>query len=131
VERVEVNPWEWSKAAGFSQAVETGGASRILFLAGQTGVGSDGTLPPDADMGQQVRQAFSNLVAVLEARAMSTRDIVRLTLYTTDVDEFLGVFPALRSEFLGDNLPAMTLLGISRLAFPGMKVELEATAVAD
>jgi 2-iminobutanoate/2-iminopropanoate deaminase len=54
-------------------------------------------------------------------------DIVKVTIYTTDVDELLAVFGS-ATELLGDNLPAMTLVGVTRLAFPEIKVEIEATA---
>lgn len=53
---------------------------------------------------------------------------MRLTYYTTDVDALLGVWPLI-TQRLADNRPASTLLGVARLAFPEMLVEIEATAV--
>jgi enamine deaminase RidA (YjgF/YER057c/UK114 family) len=53
-----------------------------------------------------------------------------MTIYTTDVDGFIGVSSAdTRLADVG-NLPAMTLIGVARLAFPELKVEIEVTAVA-
>lgn len=128
MERSDVNPWEWSKAFGFSQAVEIRGAERILFCSGQTGIAADGSPPSSADMGDQVRTAFENLGAVLAAGGLAASDVVRVTYYTTDVDELVTVLGPLASAFFGDTLPASTLLGVARLAFPQLKIEIEATA---
>lgn len=128
MERTDVNPWDWSLAFGYSQAVQVSGAGRILFCAGQTATGPDGAPPTTTDVGEQLMMAFANLRTVLEAADMTLADIVRWTLYTTDVDAALaGYGPAI--EQLAPNLPAATLIGVTRLAFPELKVEVEATAV--
>jgi enamine deaminase RidA (YjgF/YER057c/UK114 family) len=127
MERTDVNPWEWSKAFGFSQAVELSGFSQILLCSGQTATRDDGSPPTTSDMGEQVREALSNLTTVLDTAGMTMANVVKLTIYTTDVDELLAAYGS-ASEFLGDNLPAITLIGVTRLAFPELKVEIEATA---
>jgi enamine deaminase RidA (YjgF/YER057c/UK114 family) len=127
VERTDINPWEWSKAFGFSQAVNVSGASQVLLCSGQTATGADGAPPTTTDMAEQVQIALDNLSTVLAAAGMTMADVVKLTIYTTDVDELLGAYGT-ASEFLGDNLPAITLVGVTRLAFPELKVEIEATA---
>ena len=126
--RTEVNPWEWSKAFGFSQAVEVRGAERVLICSGQTGIAADGSPPTTSDMGEQVKKAFENLGVVLQAAGLAASDVVRVNYYTTDVDELIAVLGPLASEFFGETLPASTLLGIARLAFPRLKIEIEATA---
>ncbi|HEX3793468.1 MAG TPA: Rid family hydrolase [Acidimicrobiales bacterium] len=128
MDRTDVNPWEWSKAFGFSQAVDVRGAERILICSGQTGIAEDGSPPSSSDMGDQVEKAFENLGAVLQAAGLSASDVVKVNYYTTDVDELIAVLGPLASEFFGDNLPASTLLGVTRLAFPQLKIEIEATA---
>jgi enamine deaminase RidA (YjgF/YER057c/UK114 family) len=127
MDRNDINPWEWSKAFGFSQAVDLLGAQRIVMCSGQTATGADGSPPTTSDMGEQVRLAFENLVTVLAGAGMTVADVVRLTIYTTDVDELFGAYGT-AAEFLAPNLPAMTLIGVTRLAFPELKVEIEATA---
>jgi enamine deaminase RidA (YjgF/YER057c/UK114 family) len=127
MERTDINPWEWSKAFGFSQAVDVSGHSHLLLCSGQTASGDDGAPPTTSDMAEQIEKAGANLAKVLERAGMTLADIVRLTIYTTDVDEFMGSYEA-AAGLLGDNLPAMTLIGVSRLAFPEIKVEIEATA---
>jgi enamine deaminase RidA (YjgF/YER057c/UK114 family) len=127
MERTDVNPWEWSKAFGFSQAVDVSGAAHLLLCSGQTATRDDGSPPTTSDMGEQVRESLSNLTTVLGAAGMSVENIVKLTIYTTDVDELLAAYGS-AAELLGDNLPAITLVGVTRLAFPELKVEIEATA---
>src|SRR5271155_905580 len=126
--RTEVNPWEWSKAFGFSQAVEVRGAERVLICSGQTGIAADGSPPATSDMSEQVKKAFENLGVVLQAAGLAASDVVRVNYYTTDVDELIAVLGPLASEFFGETLPASTLLGIARLAFPQLKIEIEAIA---
>ena len=126
--RTDVNPWEWSKNFGFSQAVEVKGAERLLLCSGQTAIDDDGAAPKTSDMGEQVKKAFANLGAVLKQAGLSAADVVRVNYYTTDVDELIMVLGPLAGEFFGSNIPASTLLGVARLAFPELKIEIEATA---
>jgi enamine deaminase RidA (YjgF/YER057c/UK114 family) len=80
-------------------------------------------------MRKQIEQAFRNLEAVLKASGFSLANVVRLNYYTTDVDGFLSA-----SDVVGSLLaeaacqPSGTLLGVSKLAFPGLMIEIEATA---
>ena len=126
--RTEINPWEWSEAFGFAQAVQLSGAEQLLLCSGQTGIGDDGSPPTTADMGEQVKKAFENVGKVLDAAGLDASHVVRVNYYTTDVDELITVLGPLASEFFRDNLPASTLLGVGRLAFPELKIEIEATA---
>jgi enamine deaminase RidA (YjgF/YER057c/UK114 family) len=126
--RTDVNPWEWSKAFGFSQAVDLTDVQHVLVCSGQTAIGDDGAPPPTTDMGDQVRKALENLGTVLQAAGLAPTDVVKVNYYTTDVDELITVLGPLASEFFQGNLPASTLLGVARLAFPELKIEIEATA---
>jgi len=127
-----VNPWKWQDDLGFSQAVETSGMQRVLACAGQTSVDANGAPLHPGDMGAQVKQALDNLEAVLEQAGLGLANVVRLNFYTTDVDAFLPASGeiAQRVRAAGGAPPAGTLLGVTRLAFPELLVELEATAVA-
>jgi enamine deaminase RidA (YjgF/YER057c/UK114 family) len=124
----EVNPWEWSKAFGFSQAVKVTELRELLVCSGQTAMGPDGSLPASADMGQQVRVALENVVTVLEAGGMTPSDIVMSKIFTTDVDACIAVLGQTVQEVLGSILPASTLVGVERLAFPELMVEIEVLA---
>lgn len=82
-------------------------------------------------MRAQIQLALDNIKAVLAAAGMTLANIVHLNFYTTDVDSFLQNAGVLAEPF-GDVAvaPAGTLLGVTRFAFPGLLIELEATAVA-
>lgn len=124
----EINPWEWSKAFGFSQAVKLNEPRELLVCSGQTAVGPDGSMPASEDMGDQVRLALDNVVTVLAAAGMTPANIVKTSIYTTDVDALLSVLGPEAQRILGSSLSASTLIGVSRLAFPELKVEIEVTA---
>jgi enamine deaminase RidA (YjgF/YER057c/UK114 family) len=126
MQRTNVNPWEWSKRFGFSQAVETDGAQKLVFCSGQTAIGADGAPPSTSDMREQLAIAVANLETVLAAADMAMADIVRVTVFTTDVDELVSSFATLTDAM--PHLPALTLIGVSRLAYPELKVEIEASA---
>jgi enamine deaminase RidA (YjgF/YER057c/UK114 family) len=126
-----IDPWTWQDQCGFSQAIEVTGAQRILYCAGQTSVDADGRVLHPGDLGAQCVAALDILETVLKNAGLSLRNIVRLNVYTTDVD---GVVEH-RSSVMGRVNEAggrytNTLLGVARLALPERLVELEATAVA-
>lgn len=131
MQRTVVNPWSWSVAMGFNQGEVVEGAERMLFCAGQTAVDKDGTPQHEGDMAAQVALALDNLEAVLGAAGMGLANVVRLNIYTTDVDTFFAEYGAAAGRLAAAGVaPPGTLLGVARLAFPELLVELEATAVA-
>ena len=129
MERRIVNPWTWQDQLGYVQANEISGVERVLVCAGQTSVDADGQPLHEGDMGAQVGQALDNLEAVLGEGGFALADVVRMNYFVTDADAFLQA-----GEIYGARLaeagcrPAMTLLGVSRLALPPLLVEIEATA---
>jgi len=126
----KVNPWTWQDEYGFSQGIEVTGAERVLYCAGQTSSGPDGETLHGDDMAAQCGQALDNLETVLQHAGMTFANVVRLNYYVTDVDRFLSEAAAVVGERLaGVVQPAGTLLGVSRLAFPDLLIEIEATAV--
>ncbi|MEX0750229.1 MAG: RidA family protein [Dehalococcoidia bacterium] len=122
------NPWTWQDNLGFAQAVEISGHKRVVRCAGQTSVDADGAPMHEGDMAAQIGQALNNLETVLKSAGMTFANIARLNIYTTDVDLFLASYGAM-IERLAGNRAASTLLGVARLAFPPLMVEIEATAV--
>ena len=126
-----INPTTWQDAYGFVQGHEVSGAQRVLFCAGQTSNDADGNPLHAGDIRAQINQAFDNLETVLKQAGFSLADVVRLNYYTTDVDLLLQNWDALTSRLDAAGCrPASTLLGVTRLAFPGWLIEIEATAVA-
>ena len=131
MQRTAVNPWDWSLKVGYNQAEIMEGGSRKLICSGQTAVDSAGNPQHPGDMRGQISLALDNLEAVLSEAKMDLRNVVRLGVVTTDVDQALQNFDLLGMRFGPLNCaPPMTLLGVTRLALPGLMFEIEATAVA-
>ncbi|MGH3585344.1 MAG: RidA family protein [Pseudonocardia sp.] len=129
MQRTPVNPWTWSLNFGFNQAEIVEGQHRQLICAGQTSVDADGKPQHPGDMRAQVGLALDNLEAVLAGAGMTLANVVRLNFYTTDVDEFLACGDALGARLGAAGVrPPSTLLGVARLAFPELMIEMEATA---
>ena len=131
MEKKLVNPWSWQDQFSFSQGVEISGHTRVLRCAGQASLNEHGEPVHEGDMPAQIAKALDNLEAVLKAANMTLANVARLNIYTTDVDKYMESYDAAQSRLDAANCrPAVTFLGVSRLAFPGLMVELEATAVA-
>lgn len=131
MQRTAVNPWDWSLAMGFNQGELVKGTNRTLFAAGQAAVDAEGKPLHLGDMGAQIAAALDNVEAVLAGAGMTLADVVRMNIYTTDVDGFFAHLGDYTERLAAAGVaPAGTLLGVSRLAFPELLVELEATAVA-
>ena len=103
-------------------------AGDLLFVSGLVGIDGEGALVGGDDVVAQTRQVFENLRAVLEAAGCGFEDVVKVTVYLTDVDDRPKLNPV-RQEVFGDARPASTLVEVSRLAVPGAKVEIEAVAL--
>lgn len=131
MERTAVNPWDWSIKLGYNQAEVINGATRQVICAGQTAVDSEGRPQHPGDMRAQIGLALDNLEAVLKAAEMELGNVVKLGVYATDVDEALKNFDLLGMRFGRHQVaPPMTLLGVTRLAIPGLLFEIEAMAAA-
>ena len=129
--RTQVNPWPWSIPLGYAQAQRVTGAQVHLLCAGQTAVDAQGAPQHPGDMRAQLALALDNLGAVLAAGGLGWADIVRLQVFATDVDAALQNFDLLGMRLgAAGAAPAMTLVGVTRLAIPGLMIELEATAMA-
>ncbi len=131
MQRTAVNPWDWSIKLGYNQAEVIEGAARQLVCAGQTAVDGEGNPQHPGDMRAQIGLALDNLEAVVNAAGMNLGNITRLGVYATDVDEALKNFDLMGMRFGPHQVaPPMTLLGVTRLAIPGLLFEIEATAMA-
>lgn len=131
VERTAVNPVTWSVAMGFNQGEIVTGETRTLYCSGQTATNAEGKPEHDGDMAAQLALSADNLEGVLAEAGMSLADVVRLNVYTTDVDLLFQHYGVLASRLGAAQVaPTTTMLGVARLALPTLMVELEATAVA-
>jgi 2-iminobutanoate/2-iminopropanoate deaminase len=108
----------------YSDAVRSG---NLLFLSGCVALDRDGSLVGAGDVVAQTRQVFANIGEVLAAAGAGFADVVKLTIYLTDIADRVHMSP-IRREFFGDWKPASTLVAVSALALPELLVEVEAVA---
>ncbi len=111
----------------FTDAVRAG---NLLFVSGFVPVDGEGRLVGGDDVVAQVRQVFANLGAVLAAAGATFADVVKVTVYLTDIADRARINPV-RQEVFGDTRPASTLVEVSALVVPGAKVEIDAVALVD
>ncbi len=131
MDKREINPTEWIQAFNINHAIEVTGAQRVVYVSGQTSNTADGAAAHAGDLVAQFRLAWSNLKDALAAADMGPTNVVRLTMYTTDVPAFMTAAADIVPVFAGDGCkPAATLVGVAALFLPELMIELEATAVA-
>ncbi len=110
----------------FTDAVRTG---NLLFVSGVVAVDGDGRLVGGDDVVAQTRHVFENIRAVLSAAGCGFGDVVKVTIFLTDIDDRPLINPV-RQEVFGSTRPASTLVEVPRLAVEGAKVEIECVAIA-
>nr|WP_297388011.1 RidA family protein [uncultured Roseateles sp.] len=106
-----------------SQGIKAGG---LLFISGQAGAGEGGRIVAGGFLAQG-RQAFANLRRALEAGGAGLRDVIKVTIFVTDMGHFDDVV-ALRREFFSMPYPADTIAEIKALYTPEAMIEIEAIA---
>ncbi|OYU86928.1 MAG: enamine deaminase RidA [Bradyrhizobiaceae bacterium PARB1] len=106
-----------------SQGIKFG---NLLFISGQAGAGDDGRIVSGGFQAQG-EQAFANLRRALEAGGSSLRDVIKVTIFVTDMSHFSEVV-ALRRKFFSGPYPADTIAEIKALYDPAAMIEIEAIA---
>jgi reactive intermediate/imine deaminase len=122
IERIIV-PGQHAPVSHYCHAVRAGDR---VWISGTVGLAADGTVPPDTV--DQFRLAMDNLDAALRAAGGEARHIVKVTVYLTDVADRARINPV-REAYFGEHRPASTLVEVSALVLPELKVEIEAEAV--
>jgi reactive intermediate/imine deaminase len=111
---------------GYSHAVAFSG--RVVVVSGQVPLDGQGRLVGQDDPAAQIRQVFENLKAALNAAGADLDQIVKLTIYLTDLAD-LEVLRQVRDEFISlENPPASSLVKVAGLVHPAFRVEIEALA---
>ena len=102
-------------------------AGPLIFVAGQVGMDERGATPPDA--ASQCELALQNIETILKANGATMADVVKVTVYVTDIKYLDEITPA-RLKYFPKDGPASAIVQVGALAFPSLKVEIEAVAVA-
>ena len=100
----------------------------LLFVSGVVPVDADGRLVGGDDVVAQAEQVFANMAAVLAAASATFADVVKVTVFVTDIDDRPRI-NSVRERVFGATRPASTLVEVTRLAVPGAKIEVEAVAL--
>jgi enamine deaminase RidA (YjgF/YER057c/UK114 family) len=127
-----INPPELGTPPGYSQVVEVA-AGRIIFIAGQTALDRDGNVVGKSDFAAQAAQVFRNLAVALQASGCTASNLVKLTVFLTDMNN-LASYREARNLFFASvtppAAPAVTLVEVSKLYGADFMIEIEAIAAA-
>ena len=118
-------PGQMVPISHYTDAVRAGD---LLFVSGCVPVDDRGELVGGDDVVAQARRVFENVGEGLSAAGAGPQDVVKVSVFLTDVDDRPAI-NSVRKEFFGETLPASTLVEVSRLAIPGAKIEVEAVAI--
>jgi len=113
-------------SGGYSQALESIGAQRVLYVSGQIPVTREGSVP--ADFASQARLVWANIAAQLSAAQMAVNAIVKVTTYLSDRG-YADENAAIRREVLGAHAPALTVI-IAGIYDPAWLLEIEVIAAS-
>lgn len=102
----------------------------LIFISGQAAVNEQGEVVGVGDFGAQARQAIRNLDRVLTAAGSSLDQVIKVTIFVTDMSHFSEVVK-LRKEVFSQPYPADTICEVRALAYPELMFEIEAVALAD
>ena len=114
-------------ARGYSHAIRVG---NTIYVSGQIALDEQGNLVGEGDVVAQLERTYENLKRVLEAAGATMSDVVRLNIYTRDLDGFNRT-GEVRRRYFGKHYPGITVAAVLGLAVPGTLIEVEAIAVVD
>ncbi len=118
----------WDPRPRFAQVVQIG---KQVYIAGQTSVDEKGNVVGKGDAEAQTRQIFKNLEKCLESVGATFDQVVKLNIYSTDLDAHLATITKVRKEYFPQEPVASTTVEVSRLVHPDWLLEIEAIAVLD
>ena len=124
-------PEGWARPSGYSNGIKAKGT--LVFTAGVVGWNAQEQFESD-DFIDQLRQTLSNTREILAAAGAEPSDIVRMTWYVTDMDEYAGRLKEVGEvwrEVLGRSYPCMACVGVTRLVEQRARIEIETTAVIE
>ncbi len=126
--RETVNPPSMAKPKGFAHGIKVG---NVVYLGGQTALDADYNIVPGG-MVEQFTQAFTNVLTTLREAGGDPADLVEITIYLTDVDDYLAngrEIGRIWRELAGREYPALAGIGVTRLWQPEALIEIKGVAV--
>ena len=123
MKRVITTPEAPEAVGAYSQATTDGD---LVFTAGQLPLTVEGELLDEEPVGVQTRQALENVKHILEAEGLTLQDVLKVTIFLDDIEDFEGMNEAY-GEYFRDNPPARSAIEVAALPL-GAKIEIEAVA---
>jgi len=124
--RIRIEP-DWHDQFKISPGYRVGD---LVIVSGQAAIDDAGSIVGVDDFDSQAEQAFANLRRVLEAAGSSLEQVVKVTIYLTDMSNFPKIVE-LRARYFSRPWPADTIVGVTALALPELQIEIEAMALVD
>ncbi len=121
------NPPDLWKPFGAFSMIKIQGSGQIVHLKGQVALDRDGRVVGANDMRAQVRQTLENIRTALASVGGEMADIVSLTQYATDIEQFM-LAGDVRKEFFAEPFPVTTTIQIARLYRPDLMIEITSMA---
>lgn len=128
IERINPDGLARHRAAIYSQVVSVSGGGRTVYLAGQVARNAEAETVGVGDVRLQTEQVIANLRIALAAVGADLTDLVKVTVYTTDL-RYMPLIDEVRRRHFVDPLPVSTLLEVRKLSHPDYLVEIDGIAV--
>jgi len=129
MEKEHINPENFTKSIGsYSHGMKVDvGDSAFIFVTGQIAMDKDGNLVSE-NVEEQTEFIFHNIQEILNEAGASLDDVVKATIFVTDMNDFSKISP-IRNKYFAKSKPASTLVEINKTVKEGCKVEIEVIAI--
>jgi 2-iminobutanoate/2-iminopropanoate deaminase len=126
LKNIKINPnWPWLEKYPITQCVKAGDT---IYVSGQVALDPEGNIIGIDDMAAQTQQVFENLETVLKEAGATIDDVVKITVFMTDLNRF-SEFATVRENFFPSGMPASTVVSVNGLLLPDLLLEVEAIAI--
>ncbi|MCW2748743.1 MAG: Endoribonuclease [Nocardioidaceae bacterium] len=126
---VHLNPLPWVQTFGQDQGQLRLSPAKILTVSGIGALDENGALLHEGDISAQLSLTMHHLERILESGGMNLHDVLRMTVYSTDVDATIASYDAVSERLRAFGAaPPTTLVGVTRLAIAGMGIQIDASA---
>lgn len=132
MKKQKINSTEFAKRLGaysHGYSVEIGDA-KIIFTTGQIALDKNGNVLCPDDPAKQAEYIYESLAKILEEAGASLDDVVKTTVFLTDMDDFSKI-SSIRNKYFQNSEPVSTLVEVTKLVKPGCRVEIEVIAVKE
>jgi len=125
-----LNPKTLSKPGAYTHTVSAAGAEKLVYVSGQVSYAADGLVVGKGDIRAQSEQVFANVTEALKAAGAAWSDVIKLNGYMVNMSaEAVATYREVRARFLKPGqLPASTLVGVTRLVHEDLLLEVEVVA---